>query len=138
MYRLGILRLDVAAELQKAEELRDSGSETQAIKVLEQALNRVSNNKDKSRVLVALAISYYDSANYPKAVEYLKQKRQLLPDDHGDSVLLARALWKAGQPDEAKTYYQQAIDALKVKKDLAGGTGELTQLELELQKGPQE
>ncbi|MDF2461556.1 MAG: Anaphase-promoting complex, cyclosome, subunit 3, partial [Candidatus Saccharibacteria bacterium] len=137
MYRLGILRLDVNAELQKAEDLRNEGSDTKAIASLEKTLQRISNNKDKARVYVALGLTYYDSGNYAKAVEYLKKKREVLPDDRGDAVLLARALWHSGQKDEAKTYYQQAIDDLK-KKDLAGGDSEIKQLQLELEQGPQE
>lgn len=138
LYRLGFLHVDVTAELTKAETLREQSRPDEAIRILKPLLNRTSKKPELAALNGTLGIYLYDQGQFGEAIKYLKAKRQLTPNERGDSVILARALWKNGQKDEAKTYYSQAIDELKKKTENPQGPGEIKSLESEMATGPQE
>lgn len=139
LYRLGVLHLDVNAQLQRAEDLRQkTGKSNQSLALVEPMLKRVSNKSDLARIYTMMAVYQADQGKYAEAVQSMRQKLKVAPDDKDGSLLFARLLWKTGHQDGAKAQYQRAIERLQTFKSDPTAKSEIKEIEAEMQTGPQD
>lgn len=72
----------------------------------------VAGSQEQGRVLDTLGLAYYRNGDWPSAIAALERACQVRPDHGNDHTFfaLAMAYWRAGRPDEARRYYDRAIE----------------------------
>src|SRR5262245_60201058 len=79
-----------------------------ALFILEQVVTREPERQDSRRLLVRMA---FELRRYQSALEHLLVLQKTAPKDGEVLELLGRTHQAMGKPEEAKDYYQKAIDA---------------------------
>jgi WD40 repeat protein/serine/threonine protein kinase/tetratricopeptide (TPR) repeat protein len=77
----------------------------------------------KVSYLITLGVAQYRAGRYPEAVDTLAQAERLVPLAHEDSLpvvltFLAMAHWQLGEKEEAREYYNKAMQWLQENKQL--------------------
>jgi cytochrome c-type biogenesis protein CcmH/NrfG len=80
-------------------------ADTQAAPLLEQ-LKSDSNNAD---LLAKIGNIYYDTQQYPTAIDYYRRSLNVRPADAGVRTDLATAIWYTGDADSAITEFNKAL-----------------------------
>jgi tetratricopeptide (TPR) repeat protein len=78
-------------------------------KLVEPLLNELKARPKDSQLLSKIGNAYYDSQEYPRAIEYYEKSLTIKPDDADVRTDMGTAIWYTGDADRALKEYERSL-----------------------------
>lgn len=78
-------------------------------RAVEPLLEQLNTRPDDPDLLINIANSYYDSKDYPHAIDYYQKVLKLKPQDVNVRTDMATAIWYSGDADGAIKEYERSL-----------------------------